>query len=466
MSADRLTSEARAENAAMLAAALGIALDHAAEELKLTIAVTASETDASAMAVGAELVAILGRTVEAVELNAEINDPQIEVVLGDATPRSESKILHVGLSRKELIFDIAPISSSGETLHPILCVLAACYSSAAAMSLVFGDRLPSRFSFPTTIKFAELAIDLDAISSPIDIGQTYLAGAGAIGNAFLWAARHLNFHGELHVTDDDVVSSGNLNRQIWFEKKDIKLSKAEILSERAQPFFKNLKIVPRSCRLQGLPEITDGPWLKRLIVAVDSRRARRKLQNEFPGEVFDASTTDIREIVIHHNKQPTANACLSCIYESDEVETSREAHIAEHLGVSVEDVRQERISEVCATTISSRFPHLHKDKVVGVAYDTLFKQLCGERELRSLEGRRVVAPFAFVSVLAGVLLALELVRRLGDGESKRDFNYWRVSPWHALLSRRQICRPKEEGCEFCGDTILAAVNASLWRAIG
>ena len=30
---------------------------------------------------------------------------------------------------------------------------------------------------------------------------------------------------------------------------------------------------------------------------MDSRRARRELQNELPAEVFDASTTDIREVV-------------------------------------------------------------------------------------------------------------------------------------------------------------------------
>jgi hypothetical protein len=240
------------------------------------------------------------------------------------------------------------------------------------------------------------------------------------------------------------------------------LKKVDRLVLKAQPFFPGLKLVPRPARIQDLPEKSGGPWLRRLLVAVDSRRARRQLQNEFPGEVFDASTTDIREIVVHHNRQPTSDACISCIYEPDEEELSREQHIADHLGVSVEVVRSERISAAAAVSIVERFPTLATMELVGIAYDTLFKKLCGEGLLNAVAGRGVTAPFAFVSALAGSLLALELVRRLGSGGSVRNFNYWRVSAWHAPLARRRIMRPPQPGCVFCSSPILRRVNAQLW----
>jgi hypothetical protein len=221
--------------------------------------------------------------------------------------------------------------------------------------------------------------------------------------------------------------------------------------------------VPRQARLQDLQEKSSDPWLQRLIVAVDSRRARRALQSEFPGEVFDSSTTDIREIVIHYHRQPTANACLSCIYMPDEDEMTREQHIAEHLGVDVDEVHTERISEASAITIANRFPKLSADTLVGMAYDTLFKQLCAESALLTPTGRTVIAPFAFVSVLAGAFLALEVARRLHSEEGQRDeFNYWRVSAWSPPLSRRKILRPKETECKFCGDQIFSSVNRQLW----
>ena len=279
---------------------------------------------------------------------------------------------------------------------------------------------------------------------------------------FLWAARHLNFRGQLRIADDDTVSPGNLNRQIWFQPDDIGLPKVDRIAERAEMFFPQLELVPHRCRLQDIPDRSIAPWLRRLIVAVDSRRARRELQNEFPGEVFDSSTTDIREIVVHYNVQPDALACLSCIYEADEQEFTREKHIAEHLGVSVEDVRSDRISSSAARQISTKHRKLRPEDLIGVAYDTLFKALCAEGQLATPEGRRIIAPFAFISVLSGTLLALEVVRRLGHGSHARDFNYWRLSPWYPVDRRRWMTRQRQPGCAFCADPILDKVNSDLW----
>jgi hypothetical protein len=270
---------------------------------------------------------------------------------------------------------------------------------------------------------------LTGVAHPLLLDHAYLVGGGAIGNGVLWA---------------------------------IGKYKVDRLAARAQPFFPRLTLVPRRLRLQDLEEKDDGPWLKTLIVAVDSRRARRALQNEFPGEVFDASTTDIREIVLHHNVQPTDSACLSCIYESDEQELSREQHIADHLGVSIAAVRTERISEGAAEAIVLRFPQLVAAELVGTAYDTLFKRLCAESALQTPEGKRVVAPFAFVSVLAGTMLALELVRRRVGGLSS-DYNYWRLSPWHPPFARRRILRPRQPHCVSCANAVLRRINESIWR---
>lgn len=220
------------------------------------------------------------------------------------------------------------------------------------------------------------------------------------------------------------MGSGNLNRQIWFETDDIGRHKADRLVARAQPFFPHLVLDARRSRLQAVAEKSEAPWLKTLIVTVDSRRARRALQNECPGEVFDASTTDIREVVLHYHKQPTSAACLSCIYEPDAEETSREQHIAEHLGVSLAEVRSERISAASARIIAARFPRLSQEEIERTAYDTLFKRLCGEGALTTLEGQRLVGPFAFVSVLAGTLLAIEVVRRRALGSHVLTDNYW------------------------------------------
>lgn len=464
MSSNLLTAEARRENAAALAAALGLSLDDAAQALDLEIAVTADATDAVGQQIASHVVAVLSRTVRRVSPDQTEGDVAAELVIGAALPRTSG--FKVRLDVREDLAIIATTAHAGAAcavIHPIFCLLTACYASAAVLHYALGSASAFGVPDPLVIRFEELGVDPASLAQPIDIEHGYMAGAGAIGNGFLWAARHLDFAGRFEIVDDDRVSSGNLNRQMWFDSDDLTLPKAERLALKAQPFFPHLKLVPRQCRLQDLPDKSAGPWLRRLIVAVDSRRARRQLQNEFPREVFDASTTDIREVVVHHNVQPTDYACLSCIYEPDAEELTREQHVADHLGISVEEVRTERISPAAAQTIVRKVPGLSADALIGTAYDTLFKKLCVEGRLRTQMGRTVVAPFAFVSVLAGILLALELVRRLGQGTAARDFNYWRVSPWHPPFGRRRVMRARQPECEFCGKPILRKVNESLWR---
>lgn len=465
MSARQLTPEARRENALALSTALGLSVADAAQALALGIAITADPTDPAAIALARDIADLLGRTIERVSTGADAGPIAAEVVVGMATPCTTALPIYVDVRVDAAMIGryrtaIQPIA----TPHPILRLLTACYASAGTLYHALRGALPIGLPDPLVVRFDALGVDAGALGKPIDLGLGVMAGAGAIGNGLLFAGCRLDLGGELIIADDDVVSAGNLNRQVWFERDDIDKPKVERLVARAQPFFPRLQLLPRQCRLQDLPERSHSPWLKRLIVAVDSRRARRALQTEFPGEVFDASTTDIREVVIHHHAQPTPDACLSCIYEPDAEELSREQHIADHLGVPVDAVRRERISDLDAAAIVTRFPRLVAAELVGMAYDTLFKRLCAEGSLGTIAGRTIVAPFAFVSVLAGTLLALELVRWLGQGASARGFNYWRVSPWHAPLARRRIIRPRQPGCMFCSDAILQRVNVALWSS--
>lgn len=462
MPTDILTPDARRENAAALAVALGIDLSKAATALKINVVVSANSTDAIACLIREEVIALLSRTVQ--NASAQANEKKIaaELVIGATSPQTCAASVYVNVH-----VDGATISTERHetrTLHPIppiLVTLIACYAAGALLNRALSGAMPFEPPDPFAFRFDELGIPLSALSQPIELGRAYLAGAGAIGNGFLWAARHLDIRGQLDLVDDDAVSSGNLNRQIWFQPGDIGTPKVETLATRAQPYFQKLELRPRLCRLQDIPEKSAGPWLGRLIVAVDSRRARREIQNEFPGEVFDASTTDIREIVVHHHHASTSNACLSCIYEPDDQELSREQHVADHLGVSINDVRSERITKEVAIGIVARFPRLQATALVGMAYDSLFKRLCGEGQLRTLAGRTVIAPFGFVSVLAGTLLAIELVRRV-TGTGALDFNYWRVSPWYPPIGRRRTMRPRQHDCAFCGNPLFQEINARLW----
>jgi hypothetical protein len=97
--------------------------------------------------------------------------------------------------------------------------------------------------------------------------------------------------------------------------------------------------------------------------------------------------------------------------------------------------------------------------IVGKAYDTLFKELCSAQALLTPEGRQVLAPFAFVSALAGVLLVIELLR---SNHRAAVTNYWTVDPWRAPIGRLRRLRPRVPDCEFCADDDARRLVHSLW----
>lgn len=465
MKARQLNPAAHRENIKVLASAIGIDQEAAEELLDASVLISFDVTRPADQFLAEQIAQLLERTVSQVELGENESPVSVEIIIGNVPASSSAPAVFVSPCYPDFIIagEAQNTTNNETTLNPVLSLIGACYVSAAALKAIAGDQLPYNLPDPFVLDLSIFGVTPDLLSTEVDIGTTYLAGAGAVGNAFLWALRHFNVLGKLNVVDDDVVSDGNLNRQIWFWEDDISHSKAERLAELAQPHFPNLELVPRVTRLEKLEEKNATAWLPRLVVAVDSRRVRRTLQKEIPGEVFDASTTDISEIVIHHNKQPTDLACLSCIYPQDKDELARERHIAEHLGVAIEDVQQHQIGKEAAKIITARFQHLHLtvEGLLGQAYDSLFKALCGQAQLQSKEGRQALAPFAFVSVLAGTVLAIEFVQR-SMNSSNSEYNFWRLSPWQPpqpRLKRKFLAIPH---CEFCGSQVMRQVTNDLW----
>lgn len=331
MSNDRLNAPAIRENAHSLAAALGVDTEHAEDLLKADALVTVDGAEPLNVCLGEHVSKLLVRTLRSAGNDVDPRDATVKILIGQVAPRSAAPTIWVSANS-----DVARISRQRpdfpgvREVHPAVLIVVGCYTAAAALRLVIGDSLPLPSRDPLVVDLQALGVTPALSSRPIDVGHTYLAGAGAIGNGYLWALRWFDVRGQLDIADFDIVKAGNLNRQLWFLESDLNSRKAERLAALAQPSFPHLNLVPRIGRLQDLPEKRANPrWLRRLVVGVDSRLARRSLQSEIPGEVFDASTTDIREVVLHFNKQPTSQACLARVYLS-----SRRLRSRSHTGYS------------------------------------------------------------------------------------------------------------------------------------
>ena len=347
--------------------------------------------------------------------------------------------------------------------HDAFLILVSCFVSAYISRIAIGESDKIPYGKKITLNQNLFIPNVKGMKTPISIGRAYLAGAGAIGNSFVYTLRTFDPLGELVICDDDRVSPGNLNRCIWFNKSHIGRNKAAVLSKVAEGSFPHMNLNFYEGKLATHPDRNSGArWLEKLIVAVDSRRARRQLQNEIPKEVFDASTTGIDEVFLYFGKRPLeGKACLECIYFEDLPEKSHELHMAESLNVGINDIEFGTVSKEAADRILEKYRSYKKEDLVGLAYDTLFKELCGKGEIiMSAENRHITAPFAFVSVLAGAILAIETIRRIALKEW--EFNTWRVSPWHSPNERLKKILPTNPQCSFCNNKTKNDLAENLW----
>ena len=75
----------------------------------------------------------------------------------------------------------------------------------------------------------------------------------------------------------------------------------------------------------------------------------------------------------------------------------------------------------------------------------------------------MLAPFAFVLALAGVLLVIELLR---SNHQAATTNYWMVDPLGRPIGRFRRLRPRVPDCEFCADDDARSRAHSLWTSSG
>jgi len=445
------------ENQRMLARILGIDEDSAALQLAQTFAITAGQDEPTHFA--SELHAQLERTVTAAPADASCD---IEVVIHAHPIRTAKNRLFVEISSDRVVISSSQLENvAAAPLHGIQRMIAACYCAGVVLAALIDGIDKEAVTDPFTVRFDALGATKDVLATPIALEDTVLVGAGAVGNGFLRAARHLDISGVLVVADPKVVGSGNPNRCLYFTPDDEEEPKAPTLTLRAQPDFPRLTLLPHVGMLHDIVE--QQGRIRRVIVGTDSRVTRRSVQNDLPFEVLDASTTGAAEIIVHSHREPNKEACLSCIYPHIPDELSRAREIAAGLGLELSDVTEsERIDARIAKVLAAKHSGLDEPALVGVAFDSLFKQLCAEQTLLSATGEQTLAPFAFVSNLAGAMLALELARLQSGARFADGKNYMFLSPWSPPHSYTRRMRPRIPDCEFCGRDTSHDALALVW----
>jgi molybdopterin/thiamine biosynthesis adenylyltransferase len=442
------------ENVRTAMALLGLSREEAQQKLATKIHVSACP---EASALQRDVVELIERTFVTV---ASDGRPDLELAIGIA-PQSNARtnlILGSSMGCAEIVALPNEVELAGYIAMPGLTRrVVACYSAAVISAHALGVEQLSSMPSPFRITYADLGLDLALLSAPLVLNDAVLIGAGGVANGFLWGLQELNVSGELLIIDPKTVQPGNLNRCLFFTKGDLGDPKAEALAGNA--IFERLTLRGKQAEFSN---VLSEMRVELAISTVDSRRVRRSIQRGLPFRVVDASTTDVTAVVTHSNRQPASGACLGCIYPHVPEEDTQARDVAAALGITLDEVKRDFISEETALKIHQRYGELAVLDLIGKSTFSLFRQKCGEGSLKTPAGKQVLAPLAFVSNLAGVLLALELMLQEHDPNFRSQSNYMTLDPWRPPFIGARRTRPRISGCEVCADSDVIAGYRVLW----
>jgi hypothetical protein len=340
-----------------------------------------------------------------------------------------------------------PVRSS-PTNNPFGAGAAACIAAAAIFRSIFADELEQRGVLEQGALSAEdtqadlslslldfsagsaTRVDYRQPTGAIDIGETFLVGVGAIGNAAVWAlARTPGLTGTLNLIDGEVVELSNLQRYVLATEASLGQCKVDIAASAMHSDLESvseqlLAVRAHAKQWDAYLANRDDYLLEHVLLALDSAEDRIAVQSSLPQWIANAWTQP-ENLGVSRHASFRDEACVACLYLPTQVRKSRDALYAEALGIqSQEEIMEVRRLLHSGAPVGVQFLKgiterlgVPLEPLAGYASRSLehfySEALCGGIVL-NLGGkigveRRTEVPMAFQSALAGIVLAAELV---------------------------------------------------------
>ena len=163
-----------------------------------------------------------------------------------------------------------------------------------------------------------------------DSGQTALIGAGAIGNAAVWALARAPIEGTLQIVNPEMIELSNLQRYVLATRADEAAPKASLASEQ---LTNCLTGVAHPVALAEFLSDEGYRW-ERMLLALDSARNRRSAQASLrAGSPMPGPQPGDLGVSVHPSFD-SDGVCVSCLYLQDQKMRSEDELIAEALGIN------------------------------------------------------------------------------------------------------------------------------------
>jgi hypothetical protein len=355
--------------------------------------------------------------------------------------------------------------------NPYAAGAAATFACAELFRRIFLKTTPEKDVSVSLLDFSSgggLAMELPKGS----LGDVLVAGLGAVGNAAMWPlARHRNLQGHVWLVDEEEITLLNLQRYVLGMLADV--SRPKVLLAQDALRDTRLSVETSKMTLEAFAEARGRMDIPTICISVDNVPTRRSAQGLLPQLIVNGWTGDQGLGASWHLFSRDA-ACLACLYHPHGQGLSATEQAARALGLSSDratflwvtrqPLSQEDITAAAQSLgVSEEKLGPWQNKSLGDLYTDL---VCGAVPLDVTGvGRLETVPLVHQSVLAGILMAAELVKRTNRKLAA-------LSQPEPLVSWDDILRPppelwtkpraREIGC-ICGDPIYQAVYASKWK---
>lgn len=228
----------------------------------------------------------------------------------------------------------------GQQPFPLAALVGACLGVAEVFRYVFRTYLPSggrEQSAPSQMNVITGACgdsepsvappDLLDVPTGIDLTGTYLAGAGAVGQAFLFALRTASPTGILTVVDDQAISLSNLQRYVLTGDNTVDHAKAELAAE----YFTGTDLTVAPVPTRWGADERSGPQRPVVLVALDTAADRIHVAAGMHGRVYNAWTQP-EDLGWSRHERFGTDPCLACLYWPDRPRPSEYELMAQAFG--------------------------------------------------------------------------------------------------------------------------------------
>lgn len=437
--------------------------------------------------------------IQAINPNVSLDDPHPPTVeLCWSTTKSIDRSVAISAAGWNVLFEQGRAKGGPYASNALTTLAAAAFGVGELLRVVLEPFLPAERRGPSTGSFnlRHWGVHPDSakhdLPTAIDIGHVGLIGAGAIGQAFIYTlARIKGLRGKLAIYDPEEVSLSNLQRYVLTSDADVGVMKTTI-AERAF-VGSSVEAELHSERWESAGEL---PAV--LCVGLDNSTARIHVQCSLPRALYNAWTQpDDLGWSIHDSFgiQP----CLACMYWPTRPKPGYHELIAESIGehplrvlgyllrhkAVAQPLKDQEVPRIADTPLPdnwrewtrrslledliTRFPRAGDDlaswQEIGIG-DLYREGVCGGALLTHTEAqveRDLAVPLAHQSVLAGVMLAVQLVTgstsgtalpRPKEAEGRIDI----LRPFPQVVPRP---RAPTTGC-ICQDSDFRARYSEKW----